>query len=181
MAGRISFAELDAEFGEFIKQEDQTLWDQGDALVAYNPTDEEFVKLAEHHNRSVATLRQRMRVANEFKTVRRDAGSFYVYVHLIKIHDPAKRAGVLAEKEPGDWTVDGMATRVAQYLRDTGATRRIPEMRRAGMRLGDYRVTGELDPGPSYSLMLTISNGDLSSATVEYQKIGNKILVQVSH
>lgn len=181
MAGRISFAQLDAEFTEFIRQEDQTLWDQGDALVAYNPTDEEFVKLAEHHNRSVNTLRLRMRVANEFKKGQRNAGSFYVYANLIKVHDPAKRASILAEKEIGDWTVDAMTGRVAQYLRDTGSTRRLYEMRRAGMRLGDYRVTGELDSGPADSLMLTISNGDLSDAKVEYQKIGNKIIVQVSH
>jgi hypothetical protein len=172
-----SFAELDDQFTQFIQQEDQTLWDQGDALVAYNPTDAEFEKLAEHHNRSVATLRTRMRVANEFKPGNRDAGSFYVYVHLLKIHDPLKRASILAEKNLGDWTVDGMAARVAQYLRDTGATRRVYEMRRAGMRLGDYRVTGELDDN---GLMLTVSNGDLTGATVTHQPVGNKIVVHIA-
>lgn len=173
---KISFAELDEEFTQFIKQEDMTLWEQGDALVTYNPTDEEFVKLAERHSRSVETLRKRMRVANEFKPGNRNAGSFYVYAHLIKIQDPVKRASILAEKEIGDWTVDGMASRVAQYMRDTGSTRRVAEMRRAGMRLGDYRVVGELD---TTGLMLTISNGDLSGATLVHERLGAKLLVQV--
>jgi hypothetical protein len=172
----MSFAELDEQFTSFIKQEDQTLWDQGDALVAYNPSDGEFVKLAEHHNRAVATLRQRMKVANEFKLGDREAGSFYVYVHLLKVHDPGKRRSILAEKPIGEWTVDAMTARVTQYLRDTGSTRRVFEMRRAGMRIGEYRVTGELD---GLGLMLTISNGDLSEALVAHQTVGSKIVVHV--
>jgi hypothetical protein len=172
----MSFAELDEQFTSFIKQEDQTLWDQGDALVAYNPTDEEFTKLAEHHNRAVKTLKTRMKVANEFKPESRHAGSFYVYAQLLKVNDPGKRQSILTERPPGEWTVDAMGARVTQYLRDTGSTRRVYDMRRAGMRLGEYRVTGELD---GLGLMLTITNGDLSEALVAHQTVGHKIVVHV--
>jgi hypothetical protein len=176
---RISFAELDERFTEYIRREDMTLWDQGDELVRYNPSDAEYEKLAEHHNRSVSTLRQRMRIANEFPSATRHYGAFYVYAKLINVPDPVKRAEILAEKEPGSWSVDAMARRVSQYLRDTGHTRRVAETHTAGMRLADFRVRGESD-GPHDILLTISSDGGWDDVKIAHSVVGGKLRVQVT-
>jgi hypothetical protein len=178
-ADRISFSELDSRFTDYIRREDQTLWAQGDELVRFNPSDAEFEKLAEHHSRSVGTLRLRMKVANEFPAESRDVGAFSVYAHLVKIGDPAKRASILAEREPGGWTVDAMAQRVSQYLRDAGYTRRAADMRRAGMRLGDFKVSGQSDT-PGNLLMITSNAGISSTTQVGAYVMGSTVVVQIT-
>lgn len=173
---KVSLDEMTEHLRQLIKQEDETLWAQGDYLVEVHPTDDEFRKLAELLNRKQATLRIRQRVANEFpKATRGPVGTFTVYVELLKVPDPEARQAILRKRPVEEWTVTAMMGEVLAYLKSTGATRLAKEARRAGLRIGEYRVIAELS---QFGLELTVTPYD-GHADPVIVKAPAKLLINV--
>ena len=176
-SARISLEEMAEHLRRLIKQEDETLWAQGDYLVEVHPTDDEFRKLAEILNRKETTLRTRQRVANEFpKATRGPVGTFTVYIELLKVPDPDARSAILRKRPVEEWTVTAMMGEVLAYLKSVGATRLAREARRAGLRIGEYRVIAELSQS---GLELTVTPYDGRSDPVVI-KAPAKLIINVT-
>lgn len=139
---------------ELCRQENDTLWKQGDLLVEAALNDEDMGKLAQILQLKAATLRDRERVSREFPANTRDTRhSWSVYRTLMRVSDAQDRRTILDARQ--EWTMEAMEIQVREWVKRQIGTdpSPVPHRTRSGMRLGNLRVIGQLVDG---RLKLTI-------------------------
>lgn len=149
---------------QLCNRESETLWEQGDRLVGEALSDDELAKLAQVVQRRAMTLRERERVSREFPAAVRDhRHAWTVYRILSRIPDPRERQAILDAR--AEWTVEAMEIQVREWVRkQTGVEPKAQEHRtRGGMRLGNVRVTGQLQQNGRIKLTIEAPVADLQT------------------
>lgn len=144
--------DLITKMKDLCLQETETLWIQGDLLVAAALGEEDLRKLAEMVQRKVMTLRERERVAREFPEAMRDKRhAWTIYRVLTRIPDAEAREKLLNARS--EWTIEAMELEVRRYGEAAAREKMaksdiklapVATKLRGGMRFGNVRVSGEM-------------------------------------
>lgn len=160
---------------ELCLNEDNTLWQMGDLLVTAALSDEEMAKLAVAVSRKIGTLKDRERNAREFPTEKRDKRyAWGVYKALWPIPNAEDRQQLLDSRTA--WTIDSIQMQVRLWVEKEaeGKGLRGPSQKlSSNMRLGNYRVSGELINGV---IKLSIPTG---AAEVKTFELNDETILQV--
>jgi len=156
-------ADATAELAPLVAQEMATLWQQGDALVKWALSDEELGKVAQRLQLKASTLRKRENISREFAPKHRDSRfAWTVYAELVRLPGADARNKLLNSRT--EWTVEDMKEQVNLLLmQQSGLSPRAVVKSRSGMKLGNVRVTGEID-------------GDDIVITIEAQTSDGKVI-----
>lgn len=163
------------EMRSLRSHEDMSLWGQGDKLREWALNRDDLAKLSELLQISVATLKQRERVAREFPPHTRDARhAFGVYSVFLGITNTTERMKVLNSRM--EWTIEAAKEQVRLWRKRNALDGLSPGGSatldaRAVMRVGDIRVVGEM---VGSQLKLTV---EMAVSEPELFPIGHQLIV----
>lgn len=124
MSPTTGFDQFIRDMRALLGHEEESLWAQGDRLYEQRLDVEGLHKAAEILNRSVTTLRLRLKVATEFQEgtaiPRIPSVSWTIYAELMRVHDKDARMRVWTQRPPEEWTLQAMKNAVYAELPKTG-------------------------------------------------------------
>lgn len=124
----MEFDKFIADMRELLRQEDLSLFAQGDMLRAQGLDAAGMRKAAEALDRSVGTLRDRERISREFNETsdipRVDGVAWSVYLELARVVDPELRRQVWESKPASQWTLNTMKRAVYNVLPKSAPSKR---------------------------------------------------------
>ena len=119
-----------------VKTECDALFRQGELLIEFRPTAEQYSNLAQHFGIAVSTFRDRREVAEIWPVQRRRDGlPWTIYKLLLRIDNPDEQDRLLDEQQ--NWTVDKMRRRLRRWVEQNDGTSAFSP----GPRLGEVSTS----------------------------------------
>lgn len=134
------------QLDQLFQQEDLTYFEQGDLLLSIDPDDEILADLATRFDRTVATLKMRIRVSKAFPPARRSTKiSWGVYKEAAKIKKAEDRYALIDTRS--EWTLGAIESAVNDHMRKISLVdgRTEKQIKASGMNFGAVTVKGQLE------------------------------------